>query len=108
MVKLKLFRIYDVEYDENCVISAKKQFVADLKDEDEALKYPKEMENLYIIKFNENDEPIGIHGMVFGSCPLEKSDELYKEDGSQIPPSLDVAEWDFRVIASVAFNSCLI
>lgn len=104
MEKLKLFRIYDIVHDSGYVMSAKKEFITDLKDEDEVLKYPKEMEELYIIKFNDNDEPIGIHGMVFGSCPLEESDELYQEYGKELPPALDGAEWDFRVVASVAFN----
>lgn len=106
MEKLKLFRIYDIKSDGKCIINAKKEFIADLKTEEDALKYPKRFEELYIIKFNENDEPVGIHGMVFGECESWFDENLKQLDKPRemLPPSLDCAEHDFRVFASVAFD----
>lgn len=106
MEKLKLFRIYDIVCEGGYVMSAKKEFIADLKDEDEALKYPKEMEELYIIKFNEEDKAIGVHGMAFGECEdwFGEGWEMLDEPCGILPPSLDGVEHDYRVFASVAFG----
>lgn len=106
MEKLKLFRIYDIVCEGNYVVSAKKEFIADLDNKDDALKYPKELEELYLIKFDKNDEPIGIQGMVFGECENwfdEDWNELDEPCG-MLPPALDGAEHDYRVFASVAFD----
>ena len=104
MEKLKLFRIYDVECDGGFVTNAKKEFIAELENEDDALKYPKMLEELYIIKFDENDDPIGIHGMVFGECDLY-DDTTSDEPTEVLPPATVVAEPDLRVFASVSFGT---
>lgn len=106
MEKLKLFRIYDIVCEDGCVVSAEKELIVDLENEDDALKYPKELEELYLIKFDENDNPISIHGMVFGECEnwFDESLNILDKPRGVLPPYLDSAEYDYRVIASVAFK----
>ena len=104
MGKLKLYRIYDIKCDGNVVISAKKELVAELEDMQDAVQYPDDLEELYIMRFDENDNVIKIEGMVFGGYDLDESDELYDEYNGYMLPYIDVAEWDYRVYASVAFG----
>lgn len=53
-------------------------------------KLDDEFVHLYIIEIDENNNPCGIAGVIYGD-----------EEGNL---GIDCAEWDERVLASVAFN----
>lgn len=92
MENLKLYRIYDIKCDGNVVISAKKEFVAELEEIEDAVQYPDDLEELYIMRFDENGNVVRIEGMVFGGYDLDESDELYAEYNGYMLPYIDVAE----------------
>lgn len=106
MNKLRLYRIYDIECDGKLVVSAKKKLVADLKFEADATKYAKEMETLYIVEFDQDDNPVKLRGVVFGECDNYVGEDGYmlNEPKGKIKPWIDLAEHDFRVYATVAFG----
>ena len=105
MEKFKLYRIYDVKEDGNTVLSAKKELIAEITNKEDAVDYVNNYGELYIMRFDKNDKLLGIAGMVCGGFVIDEDDDCYDElsDG-YVPAFIDVAEWDYRVVASVAFN----
>lgn len=105
MEKLKLFRLYDVECEGNIVVSVKKELIAEVENEEEALDYVEDREELYLMRFDENDTLLGIACMVYGGCDIDEDSDMHEEFHGHISAWTDVAEWDCRVIASVAFDT---
>ena len=105
MEKFKLYRIYDIKEDGNTVLSAKKELIAEITNKEDAVNYVDDYDELYIMRFDEHDNLMGIAGMVYGGFVVDEDDECYDElCNGYVSPFIDVAEWDYRVVASVAFN----